>query len=130
VADAQKIRTKANHAKIRAQTKRRYQDYYSGTVRDRNLRGLYGIGAEDWERLFASQGKRCPICGTDTPIGRGWGTDHDHKTGMIRGILCQECNTLLAKARDDPTILTNAIGYLVAASQSQRLTLAPGGKKF
>jgi hypothetical protein len=36
--------------------------------------------------------ERCAICSQDV---RGQGvTDHDHGTGMVRGVLCRSCNTL------------------------------------
>lgn len=67
----------------------------------------YGINAEQWEALFVSQGSRCAICKSDQP-GRkpaliaenAWCTDHDHKTGLVRGILCQYCNKTLGHFGD------------------------------
>ncbi|MVU76009.1 hypothetical protein GPX89_01975 [Nocardia sp. ET3-3] len=38
------------------------------------------------------QSGRCAICG-DSPTRRGLVRDHDHRTGLIRGLLCYSCNT-------------------------------------
>ncbi len=38
--------------------------------------------------------------------------DHDHKTGIYRGILCNFCNTMLGYFHDDPDLLSRAIQYL------------------
>lgn len=38
--------------------------------------------------------------------------DHDHRTGKVRGILCQACNLGLGKFRDDPALIKSAIRYL------------------
>ena len=80
--------------------------------RNYNLRSQYGITLGQWEQMFDRQGRRCLICHTDKPSGRGWQTDHDHKTEQLRGILCHHCNSLLGHAREDPGILGCAIHYL------------------
>lgn len=38
--------------------------------------------------------------------------DHDHKTGKVRGILCQGCNLGLGGFRDNPGYLLSALSYL------------------
>lgn len=72
----------------------------------------YGIHPREWEILFDLQGKRCAICRTDSHGSRGWNTDHDHKTGKVRGILCWECNNGLGKFKDAPDTLRSAADYL------------------
>ena len=73
----------------------------------------YGLPREKGDALFAAQGRRCAICRTDTPKGRGtWHLDHDHATGDVRGFLCQQCNTGLGNFQDDPGRLEAAAGYV------------------
>ncbi len=47
----------------------------------------------DYYRLFALQGEVCALCGRNPPL---WtetlSVDHDKKTGVVRGLLCDECN--------------------------------------
>lgn len=38
--------------------------------------------------------------------------DHDHKTGLTRGLLCRRCNKLLRDARDDIEVFRGGIRYL------------------
>jgi hypothetical protein len=38
--------------------------------------------------------------------------DHDHKSGKIRGILCDKCNRMLGFANDSYNILIQAAEYL------------------
>jgi hypothetical protein len=38
--------------------------------------------------------------------------DHDHKTGKIRGILCDSCNRGIGIFKDDVNKLNEAIQYL------------------
>ena len=73
--------------------------------RDAALRRKYGITNEDFDGLIAAQEGRCAICGqipevarANTRTGRRWTglqIDHDHGTGIVRGLLCIRCNTTL-----------------------------------
>ena len=38
--------------------------------------------------------------------------DHDHITGKVRGMICQNCNVLLGHAKDNTDILQKCIKYL------------------
>lgn len=38
--------------------------------------------------------------------------DHCHKTGQFRGWVCDACNNVLSRAKDNPTILRSAAKYL------------------
>lgn len=81
-------------------------------LKSQNLKWKYGITSDEWESLFLSQNSRCAICNTDTPKGRGWQTDHCHKSLKIRGILCHHCNSLLGHAEDKIETLEKSIKYL------------------
>lgn len=68
----------------------------------------------------------CGICGKSEEVacksmgehhrsgkrGRGLHLDHDHLTGLVRGLLCGQCNKGLGMLRDSVKLLENAIGYL------------------
>jgi predicted nucleic acid-binding Zn ribbon protein len=77
---------------------------------------LYGITAEEYDALLAAQEGRCAICGSPDWPGKGNRPhiDHDHETGRIRGLLCNNCNTGLGQFKDDPQRLRAAIRYLEA----------------
>jgi Recombination endonuclease VII len=77
---------------------------------------LYGLTKEQWDRLVAHQGNRCAICVTATPGGRGesWHIDHDAATGMVRGLLCHNCNVGIGNLRHDPKIIMAAAEYLAS----------------
>jgi hypothetical protein len=80
------------------------------TVKDIQLRSLYGIGIEEYEEMHAAQDGRCLIC-TDRPV-RGLVVDHCHVTGEVRGLLCHICNCGLGSFNDTPQLLYRAIQYL------------------
>ncbi len=76
----------------------------------------YGVDAE-WERTtLEAQGHKCgnPSCGATSPSGRWetWHIDHCHRTGKVRGLLCDRCNKGVGLFDDDPAKLAGMIEYL------------------
>src|SRR5690606_6004421 len=49
----------------------------------------YNLDETDYERIYHAQKGICAICG----INEATDIDHDHRTGVVRGILCNGCNT-------------------------------------
>jgi len=80
----------------------------------------YGISLEDFNLMFLNQNNRCLICNCvmqlpKEQMGQGMDVvaiDHDHKTGQVRGLLCNSCNKGLGHFKDDKKILSKAIKYL------------------
>lgn len=71
---------------------------------------------QDYNRAFQIQGGLCKICGThQSELSKRLASDHDHTTGIFRGLLCQNCNIGIAHARDNKEILQNMIAYLEGA---------------
>lgn len=84
------------------------------TSRERYLWKLYGITQAQYEELL-SQHVGCWICGYVPRQGyRRLSVDHDHKTGLIRGLLCYRCNKGIGVFRDDPQRLRNAASYVAS----------------
>lgn len=77
-----------------------------------HLLRTYGMTVEEYNRMFFLQKGSCPICNTKLLQGRTTHVDHDHKTGKIRGLLCEPCNQALGLFRDDPQRCRNAAKYL------------------
>lgn len=70
--------------------------------RDQTLRRSYGITLAEFHALVQMQHGRCACCGIDDPCTPlGWSIDHDHSTGDLRGIVCNECNRLIAALGDN-----------------------------
>lgn len=79
-------------------------DRYKELSRRMYMRKKYGFTNEDIENLPVE----CAICGADDYLH----VDHDHNTGVVRGVLCRNCNWGLGNFKDDPVRLLNAIKYL------------------
>jgi hypothetical protein len=69
---------------------------------------VYGLSPE----LDAALGTSCSICGHSQRF-QALATDHDHRTGEVRGKLCYRCNHLiLGGGHDSLQLLRNAVAYL------------------
>lgn len=49
----------------------------------------YGITSDDYAAMYELQGGRCYICQRQSP-SRRLAVDHDHDTGVVRGLLCPD----------------------------------------
>ncbi len=75
----------------------------------------YGITSEDYINMLARQGGGCAICGQIAEQeGKSLAVDHRHEDGIIRGLLCQNCNQALGKFKDSIVLLRKAATYLAA----------------
>jgi len=72
----------------------------------------YGMTPDDWQQLFEAQGGRCPLCERRFGARRGPVVDHDHRTGLVRGLLCGHCNTLLGLLHDNADWCERSSKYL------------------
>lgn len=96
----------------------RYRARHPEKFSEYNLRAQlkqYGITIEDYHAQLESQGNCCAICGVDRELNgkrQRFSVDHDHKTGKFRGLICNDCNLLIGKAKDEVGILEVAIEYL------------------
>jgi len=80
-------------------------------TRNEHLQQKYGITEEIYERIFTKQNGKCAICRCQQRYQR-LAVDHDHKTGMVRGLLCVQCNRGLGRFFDSPARLIAAAEYL------------------
>jgi len=85
-----------------------------GYHRNKHLVRKYGITLEQYDKMYKEQNGKCKICNTKDTGGSGthFAIDHNHKTGEVRGLLCQLCNTGLGMFRDSEDLLISAIKYL------------------
>lgn len=75
---------------------------------------LYGITTEQYQALLTAQDGKCAICRSPNPGGKGksFHVDHDHKTGTVRGLLCNNCNRGIGHLKDSEQIAYMAWRYL------------------
>jgi hypothetical protein len=77
-----------------------------------------GLCPEDYQALLDKQDGRCAICGAReghrSCRGRGCrlAIDYDRRTGLPRGLLCNNCNRGLGRFKDSVALLETAVRYL------------------
>ena len=107
------------------------RNYYHASPRRRAnqrrtyLETTYRVPLEDLDKLLVSQDNGCAICRRHwllcKPIKRTHyealylqhlGVDHDHATGVIRGLLCNACNLAIGLFDENLETFSRAIAYL------------------
>jgi len=83
------------------------------------LRLTFLMTQDEWMTIYRFQNGLCPGCGEPLPDTCTL-TDHDHKTGLVRGLLCFRCNKLIP---DWVTIerLENILRYVKNPTATQAL---------
>jgi len=78
------------------------------------LKHKYGITVEQYDSMLESQGGVCASCGLGEvrKETENLAVDHDHKTGQVRALLCQKCNTALGLLDDDPLKISALLEYI------------------
>lgn len=98
---------RAHNNRVRA-----YSATHREEARARKLMGKYKMTLEAFNELLAKQGGGCASCGSldfnrAKPV-----VDHDHATGLVRGILCNDCNLAAGRLADDPVRARKLADYL------------------
>jgi len=101
--DDARARDKLRKRKPRSKAKRK----------DTYLKRVYGISLIEYNALLEMQEGKCSICRiSKCRSGHDFAVDHCHKTGKIRSLLCQSCNTILGSVQEKVEILQSAIEYI------------------
>lgn len=76
--------------------------------RDYVLRTKFGITLEEYELMVEERDGRCDVCQEQHPLV----VDHCHSSGVVRGLLCRQCNAAMGKFGDTVDGLMRAVNYL------------------
>jgi len=78
-----------------------------------NRAAMYRISEAELNALLDRE--RCDCCGA-TCRGKGQHIDHDHQTGLVRGVLCSGCNRGIGFLGDSAEGVERALSYLRGVS--------------
>jgi len=103
---------KKNHMpQINKRDRERYKNKSLASRREAYLWKRYGLSMDQYAAMFAAQGGACAVC-RRPPQRISLNVDHDHVTGLIRGLLCPYCNKRVVGRHRVSTLLQNAAKYL------------------
>lgn len=84
---------------------------------ERMVMKTYSLEIGDYARIYQEQGGLCAICRRATGKTKRLAVDHDHDTGLVRGLLCGPCNKLVGYFRNSPEAFLRAAEYLERARE-------------
>lgn len=104
-----RVKDRKRSANRRARATPEYKERQRVYFRAWKLATKYGLTVAQYQALLSSQDGKCAICAVSLvkPC-----VDHNHKTGAVRGILCDGCNVGLGRFADNPQTLRRAADYL------------------
>ena len=101
---------------------------YTCEIKKRNFESYHKYANEGlilekkkYNNLLEKQEHKCAVCGSTDPKGRKSGrggavdvfyVDHNHKTGKVRGLLCNVCNRTIGYVNEDVDLIRNMIEYV------------------
>ncbi len=101
----------ANKEKLR-ECGKAWREANQEKIRENRLMRFYKMTLDEYNSMDQSQGGVCAICGKPNRNGGRLAVDHDHTTGVVRGLLCSHCNAGLGQFLDNEDVLASAISYL------------------
>jgi hypothetical protein len=80
----------------------------------------YNMSPKGFHKMMRKQNDQCAVCDVELEVGsedknKEPQVDHDHKTDVVRGILCLNCNTGIGKFKDSPELCKRAAKYLLVS---------------
>jgi hypothetical protein len=91
------------------------KSYCKSCASTRNTTAAAGITPQEYDLFLRFQHGKCAICGCiETGSSRTvrMSIDHDHTTGVVRGLLCHGCNSGIGLFKENIEVMKKAISYL------------------
>lgn len=111
-------KSKRNHRVCPACQRRRLREEspeFSKRMRERFRQWKYDISPAQYQYMLDQQRGVCAIC-AQPPDARGpLNVDHNHNTGVIRGLLCIPCNRGIGFLRDSSSLILTAHYYVTSS---------------
>lgn len=105
----------------RLEQKKEYHQRSKEKRRIYNIGKKFGITEQEYQSLMNNQRGLCKICGrslVEPDSIRSPAIDHNHTTGLVRALLCADCNTALGLVHENVSTLQSMISYIEEYDQS------------
>jgi len=102
------------YIKCTKELRKKYK-YTKEEMRFNNILYKFKLTKTEYNNLLDSQEGKCKICKVKS--NRNLSVDHCHKSGKIRGLLCNTCNAGLGMFKDCIDLLNNAIIYITESKE-------------
>ena len=94
-----------------------HQAQFPESWKNRHLKQAFGINLAEYSAMHLTQNGKCAICDQPETQMRGGkvkalAVDHNHTTGVVRELLCCDCNTGIGKLKENRNVLIAALKYL------------------
>jgi hypothetical protein len=113
-----KIKQSSDKYRSKPETKLKIRERYlknrDKVFEQQKLKPKFGMTLEEYKELWRFQNGLCLICRKpESKPGVKWlSVDHNHRTGLIRGLLCGGCNVALGNFKEDVRAILNAAWYI------------------
>jgi hypothetical protein len=115
---------KSNPGPKKASSKR-WREKNKGYFKNYYIQWRYGITTVEYNNMFTAQNGKCAICGKhQSELTKTLAVDHDHKSSVVRGLLCQNCNAGIGFLNDDVDIIRAAADYLDQGGKCDNLQVS------
>lgn len=100
------IRQKAHYSTVKEKQSENSRRWYSSP--ENQIRRRQSRYKTDFNTLKLIQKNRCGICNVEFPSDPQATIDHDHDTGLVRGLLCRKCNSGIGMLQENWELLEKA----------------------
>lgn len=111
-----KVSSKKTRIKNKIKNSIKAKEYYKNNkdqVRNNQLKLNYGITLKDYNALLKNQNDCCAICNNHKSLfKKSLSVDHCHETGVVRKLLCKNCNIVLGIIKENVDVLSKMIDYI------------------
>lgn len=112
-ADAYQRKYNAEHRKEVNARNRKWRAENPERAVSISLKHRFDITLADYDAMLIAQDGVCAICGkTPWEEEKRLAVDHNHETGRVRGLLCNNCNSGIGYLQDNPGLCRLAADYL------------------